>query len=55
MKRIDPSKEEEYEQWRIDLNKQIKELKNQHYRIIYIDETIFTSKTIRKIEYTPNR
>lgn len=54
-KMIDPAKEQEYLKWQMDLNNQIKELKEQHFRIIYLDETIFTSKTIRRMEYTPNR
>ena len=55
VKHINPDKEEEYEQWRLDLKKELLELKRDHYRIIYLDEAVFTTKTIRSIEYTPNR
>ena len=55
VKHIDPEKAQEYEQWRLDLKQKIVELKSQHYRIIWLDETIFTSKSIRIIEYTKNR
>ena len=37
------------------MKKELTELKNEHYRIIYLDEAVFTTKTIRKTEYTPNR
>ena len=34
------------------MKQRLKELKDDHYRIIYLDETIFTTKTIRLVEYT---
>ena len=37
------------------MKQSLTELKNEHYRIIYLDEAVFTTKTIRKTEYTPNR
>lgn len=52
---IDPNKEQEYEQWRLDIKNQIIDLKQQHYRIIYLDEAVFTTKTFRRTEYTLNR
>ena len=55
VKLIDPTKEVEYEEWRQDIQKGITELKQQHYRIIYLDETIFTSKTIQRLAYSPLR
>ena len=55
VKHINPDKEAEYEQWRLDLKQQLADLRRDHYRIVFLDEAIFTTKTIRKIEYTPNR
>ena len=55
MKQINPDKEEEYEKWRLDLKGKLTKLKEDHYRIIYLDEAVFTTKTIRLIEYTTNR
>ena len=55
VKLINPEKEHEYERWRLELKEQIADLKQKHYRIIYLDESIFTTKTIRRKEYTPNR
>ena len=55
VKHIDSNKQEEYEKWRLDLKKKVSDLKSEPYRIIYLDETVFTSKTIRKSEYTSNR
>ena len=55
VKHIDPAKEAEYEQWRLDIKQKIAELKADHYRIIYLDESIFTTKTIRRSEITRNR
>ena len=55
VKHIDPNKEIEYEQWRLDIQQKIRELKEQHYRIIYLDETIFTTKTIQRLAYSPVR
>ena len=55
VKPINPEKEHEYEQWRLDIKDKIADLKQKHYRIIYLDESIFTTKTIRRKEYTPNR
>ena len=55
VKHINPDKEAEYEQWRLDLKVELAQLKRDHYRIIYLDEAVFTTKTIRSVEYTPNR
>jgi len=48
-----PDKEEEYEEWRIGVRERIKELKEQGYRILYMDESVYTSKTILMHDYTP--
>jgi len=53
IKQIDPAKLNEYEEWRLEIKQRIKELKEQHYRIIYLDESIFTTKTITKKDYSP--
>lgn len=55
VKHINPDKEAEYEQWRLDLKLKLADLKRDHYRIIYLDEAVFTTKTIRNVEYTANR
>ena len=39
----------------IRFEKKVSDLKSEHYRIIYLDETVFTSKTISKSEYTLKR
>ena len=46
VKKIDPSKDVEYEEWRLGLVSDISRILEDHYRIIYLDETIFTTKTI---------
>ena len=46
VKEIDPAKEAEYEKWRQDIKQKIADLKQEHYRIIYLDESLFTTKTI---------
>lgn len=55
VKHINPDKEAEYEQWRLDLKQKLADLRRDHYRIIFLDEAVFTTKTIRNVEYTPNR
>ena len=55
VKRINSEKETEYEQWRLDLKLKLAEFRRNHYRIIFLDETIFTTKTIRRFEYTEKR
>ena len=55
VKHINPEKEVEYEQWRLDIKARIEQLKADHYRIIYLDESVFTTKTIRVKEYTHKR
>ena len=45
-KYIKPEKEEEYEIWRQGMSERIKKLKEEGYRIIYVDECGFTTKTI---------
>ena len=52
-KEINPDKEHEYEEWRVDLKDKIASLKNEGYKIIYLDEALFTSKTIKKTDYSP--
>ena len=52
VKLIDPEKEQEYEQWRKDLITRIQSLRQQNTRIIYLDECVFTSKTILMRDYT---
>ena len=46
-KEINPDKEHEYEKWRVDLKDTIANLKEDGYKIIYLDEVVFTSKTIK--------
>ena len=45
-------KEEEYEQWRISMKERLQELKGEGYRIIYLDECGFTTKTLQMNDYT---
>ena len=52
-KHIEPSREVEYENWRQDIKAKIADLKSKHYRIVYLDETLFTTKTIPSKDYTP--
>ena len=52
VKKIDPSKDIEYEEWRLGLVSDISRILEDHYRIIYLDETIFTTKTIHTSAYT---
>ena len=52
-KEINPDKEHEYEKWRVDLKDKIANLKEDGYKIIYLDEAVFTSKTIKTTDYTP--
>ena len=51
-KHIEAARENEYEQWRLDIKAQIAQLKKDGHRIIYIDETLFTTKTIQSKDYT---
>ena len=52
-KDIDPDKESEYEVWRLDLKDKISSLKEEGYKIVYLDEAVFTTKTIKKTDYSP--
>lgn len=52
VKTIKPGKEEEYEEWRQELAERIAELKAQHHRIIYLDESLFMTDTIQTMEYS---
>lgn len=54
-KPIKPDKEPEYEQWRLDMKDRIAGLKKDGYRIIYLDESIFTTKTIHTYTYSHKR
>ena len=51
-KPFNPEKEIEYENWRLEIKERIKTLKAQGYRIIYLDETLFTTKTLKSTDYT---
>ena len=51
-KPIRVEKEEEYEQWRIGMKERLQELKGEGYRIIYLDECGFTTKTLQTSDYT---
>ena len=51
-KPINPDKEIEYENWRLEIKDKIKNLKARGYRIIYLDETLFTTKTLKSYDYT---
>ena len=53
VKLIKPDKELEYENWRIEIRDRIRSLRRQSRRIIYIDETVFTWKSIKLTEYSP--
>ena len=55
VKHINPDKEAEYEEWRLNLKHELSDLRRDHYRIIFLDEAVFTTKTIRNVEYTANR
>ena len=55
VKHINPDKEIEYEEWRLNIKQELEDLRRDHYRIIYLDEAVFTTKTIRNVEYTANR
>ena len=55
VKHINPDKEQEYEEWRINIKQELEDLRKEHYRIIFLDEAVFTTKTIRSVEYTANR
>ena len=52
VKLIDPDKEVEYENWRKEIKEVVRKLKFKQYRIIYLDECIFTTKTLKSIDYT---
>ena len=39
--------------WRIEIRDKIRSLRRQSRRIIYIDETVFTWKSIKLTEYSP--
>jgi hypothetical protein len=51
-KPINPDKEVEYENWRLEIKDRIKNLKAKGYRIIFLDETLFTTKTLKSYDYT---
>ena len=51
-KEIKPEKEEEYELWRLDLKRRIRELQADGYKIIYLDECGLTTKTLQTNDYT---
>lgn len=50
-KPVKPEKLLEYEAWRQGLKERISELKGDGYKIIYLDESMFTTKTFRSAEY----
>ena len=52
VKLIDPNKEIEYENWRKEIKGRVKKLKDKSYRIIYLDECVFTTKTLKTSDYT---
>ena len=52
VKLINPDKEIEYENWRKEIKDRVRRLKFHQYRIIYLDECVFTTKTLRSTDYT---
>lgn len=52
VKLINPDKEIEYENWRLEIKNRIGKLKSKAYRIIYLDECVFTTKTMKSTDYT---
>ena len=51
-KPIKVQKQEEYEQWRIGMKERIQELQSEGYKIIYLDECWFATKTLQGSDYT---
>ena len=55
VKLINPFKEIEYENWRLQIKDEIQKLKLEGKKMIYLDECVFTSKTMKTTDYTPLR